>query len=123
MLVRTCVLAASTMAFVIVAEEFPAEHRGWGIGMVGALGACGFGFGAILFGFVERLPFGWRALYAIGVLPLLAMPRLRRGIPRRAASIATAASVSPTATASVASAAGSRRWSRWRAHTRAASSA
>ncbi|MBY0274776.1 MFS transporter [Candidatus Binatia bacterium] len=81
MLVRTCVLVASTMAFVIVAEEFPAEHRGWGIGMVGALGACGFGFGAILFGFVERLPWRWRALYAVGVFPLLVMPRLRRGIP------------------------------------------
>ena len=81
MLVRTCVLAASTMAFVIIAEEFPAEHRGWGIGMVGALGACGFGFGAILFGFVEHLPYGWRALYVIGFLPLLAMPALARGIP------------------------------------------
>jgi MFS family permease len=80
MLVRTCVLVASTMAFVIVAEEFPAEHRGWGIGMVGALGACGFGFGAILFGFVEHLPWRWRALYAVGVFPLLVMPRLRSGI-------------------------------------------
>lgn len=81
MLVRTCVLAASTMAFVIIAEEFPAEHRGWGIGLLGALGACGFGFGAILFGFVEHLPYGWRALYVIGITPLLAMPALRRGIP------------------------------------------
>lgn len=81
MLVRTCVLAAATMAFVIIAEEFPAEHRGWGIGMVGAIGACGFGFGAILFGFVESLPYGWRALYVVGIFPLLAMPALRRGIP------------------------------------------
>lgn len=81
MLVRTCVLAASTMAFVIIAEEFVAEHRGWGIGMVGALGACGFGFGAILFGFVEYLPRGWRALYVVGLVPLLLMPMLRRGIP------------------------------------------
>jgi len=84
MLMRTCVLAASTMAFVIIAEEFPAEHRGWGIGMVGALGACGFGFGAILFGFVESLPYGWRALYLVGIVPLLAMPALRRGIPETA---------------------------------------
>jgi MFS family permease len=81
MLVRTCVLAASTMAFVIVAEEFPAQHRGWGIGMLGALGACGFGFGAILFGFVKQLPYGWRALYLVGIVPLLVLPVLRRGIP------------------------------------------
>ncbi len=48
--------------------------------MVGAIGACGFGFGAILFGFVESLPWRWRALYAVGVFPLLLMPRLRSGI-------------------------------------------
>jgi hypothetical protein len=49
--------------------------------MLGALGACGFGFGAILFGFVKQLPFGWRALYLVGVFPLLVLPALRRGIP------------------------------------------
>lgn len=78
---RAFMLAASTMAFVIIAEEYPAEHRGWGIGMVGALGACGFGFGAILFGFVDDLPWTWRALYVVGVTPLVFLPRLARGIP------------------------------------------
>jgi MFS family permease len=81
MLLRMFVLASTTLAFVIVAEEFPAEHRGWGIGMVGAIGATGFGFGAILFGFVNHLPFGWRTLYLVGIVPLALLPTLRRGVP------------------------------------------
>jgi MFS family permease len=32
---RSFIIAASATAFVIVTEEFPAEHRGWGIGMLG----------------------------------------------------------------------------------------
>lgn len=81
MAVRAFMLSAATMAFVIIAEEFPAAHRGWGVGMVGALGACGFGFGAILFGFVDHLPWTWRALYVVGVTPLLFLRPLARGIP------------------------------------------
>ncbi|HZR80765.1 MAG TPA: MFS transporter [Candidatus Binatia bacterium] len=84
MLFRTTVLLSSTLAFVILAEEFPAQHRGWGIGMLGALGATGWGFGALLFGLVERLPYGWRALYAIGVFPIFFVPLLRREIPETA---------------------------------------
>jgi putative MFS transporter len=84
MLFRTFMLLAGTLAFVIIAEEFPAEHRGWGIGMLGALGATGFGFGALLFAFVDDLPGGWRALYVVGAIPLFFLPRLRRGIPETA---------------------------------------
>jgi len=79
-LTRTFMLTASAIAIVIVTEEFPAAHRGWGIGMLAALAAVGHGFGALLFGAVEVLPYGWRALYAVGVLPLFLMPRFRAGI-------------------------------------------
>jgi putative MFS transporter len=78
MLTRTFVLAGAAVAAVIVTEEFPAEHRGWGVGMLGALSACGFGAGAALFAAIDLLPWGWRALYAIGVLPLFLLPVLRR---------------------------------------------
>src|SRR5262249_3223829 len=40
----------------------------------------GFGLGALLFGFVNRLPFGWRTLYLVGALPLVLLPWLRRGV-------------------------------------------
>ncbi len=73
-LTRTFFVTGTALAFVIVAEEFPAEHRGWGVGMLAALGSCGHGLSAILFSQIERLPFGWRALYAIGVIPVLCLP-------------------------------------------------
>jgi MFS family permease len=81
MVARTFMLTASAVAFVIVTEEYPALHRGWAIGMLGALSSCGNGLGAGLFAAIERLPFGWRALYAIGLVPLLLVPLLRRRIP------------------------------------------
>jgi putative MFS transporter len=80
MVTRTFMLTAAAIAFVIVTEEFPALHRGWAIGMLGALSACGNGLGAGLFAAIESLPHGWRALYAIGLVPLLLLPMLRRRV-------------------------------------------
>ena len=80
MLTRTFFIAGSAIAFVIVAEEFPAEHRGWGIGMLGALGASGHGLGMLLYSQVELLPGGWRALYVLGLLPVLMLPIFRRKV-------------------------------------------
>jgi MFS transporter, putative metabolite:H+ symporter len=73
-LTRTFFVTGTALAFVIVAEEFPAMHRGWGVGMLAALGSFGHGLSAILFAQIERLPFGWRALYVIGVIPVLCLP-------------------------------------------------
>ncbi len=78
---RTFLVAGSATAFVIISEEFPAEHRGWGIGILGALGAMGFGLGALGFAFLDYLPYGWRALYVLGLGPLVLVPMLRRSVP------------------------------------------
>jgi MFS family permease len=80
MLSRTFVISASAAAFVIVTEEFPAAHRGWGIGMLGALAAMGHGLSALLYSQVDHLPFGWRALYAFGLAPVLLLPFFRRRV-------------------------------------------
>jgi AAHS family 4-hydroxybenzoate transporter-like MFS transporter len=77
---RTFLISAAVLSVVIVTEEFPAEHRGWGIGMLSGVAAIGFGVGALLYGFVNRLPLGWRALYLAGIVPLLVFPWLRRGV-------------------------------------------
>lgn len=77
---RTFILAAAITSFIVVSEEFPAHRRGWGIGMLGGVGAMGYGFGALLYGFVESLPFGWRALYAIGIAPIALVPAFARGL-------------------------------------------
>jgi len=77
---RTFMLMAASAGIVMLAEELPAEHRGWGIGILGALSAFGHGLGAALFALVDVLPFGWRALYLVGALPLLALPAMRRSL-------------------------------------------
>jgi MFS transporter, putative metabolite:H+ symporter len=80
MLTRMFVLTASAVSIVIVAEELPAAARGWGIGMLAAVSAVGHGLGAAAFAAIELLPWGWRTLYAFGVVPLLLLPLFRRGI-------------------------------------------
>jgi putative MFS transporter len=75
---RVFIAAESILAFVVIAEEFDARVRGWGIGMLGALGTFGHGVAAIIFSVVNLLPFGWRALYVVGVLPLLLLAWFRR---------------------------------------------
>lgn len=81
MATRAFMTAGMSIAFVIITEEFPAEHRGWGLGMLGALGATGMGLGAALFAAVDVLPYGWRALYALGIVPIAFLPMFRRGVP------------------------------------------
>lgn len=77
---RAFMVTCSATAFVIATEELPATHRGWGLGILGAFGSIGYGLGLLLFGGVAWLPSGWRALYLMGVVPLLLLPRLRRRV-------------------------------------------
>ena len=77
---RTFMVAAAATSVVIITEEFPAGHRGWAIGMMGALAACGHGFGAGVFSTIETLPYGWRTLYFFGLVPLALLPALGRNI-------------------------------------------
>jgi MFS family permease len=77
---RTFFIACSAVAFVIVTEELPAAHRGWGIGMLAALGAVGAGLGSAVFSQIGRLPYGWRALYFFGIAPVLLVPFFSRRV-------------------------------------------
>ncbi|HTW87734.1 MAG TPA: MFS transporter [Candidatus Binataceae bacterium] len=69
------------VALVIVAEEVRAGVRGWMIGMLGALIASGYGLAAIAFAFIHTVPYGWRGLYALALVPLLIIAPLRRLLP------------------------------------------
>ena len=80
MATRGFMITACAMAVVILVEEFPAEHRGWAIGMLGAASVVGHGVGTILFACIDVLPFGWRTLYLLGFIPIIRLPMFRRGI-------------------------------------------
>ena len=80
-LARMFIYAETMLAVVMLAEELGARHRGWGIGVLGAVGALGHGLSAIVFGSVNLLPFGWRFLYVVGAAPLLLLAWFRRALP------------------------------------------
>ncbi len=81
---RTFMVTGAAVTYVMVAEEFPAQHRGWGVGMLGAVASAGHALSALLFAVIDWLPYGWRALYAVGVVPLLLLPLFRRGVQETA---------------------------------------
>lgn len=89
---RGFLYAETAIAIVVVTEELAAKDRGFGLGLLGALGAFGHGAAAVSLSFVDDIPFGWRALYALGALPLVGLGWLRRSLPetQRFASLATA---------------------------------
>jgi putative MFS transporter len=78
---RVFITAEMTLATVVIAEEFDPAVRGWGIGAFSALASVGHGLAWLLFALVEVLPFGWRALYVIGLVPLGFMVFMRRTLP------------------------------------------
>ncbi len=80
-LARAFAGAEGVVALVIVAEEVRAGVRGWMIGLLGALIASGYGLAAIAFAFIHSIPYGWRGLYALALVPLLIIAPLRRLLP------------------------------------------
>src|SRR5271166_5579804 len=84
MIARAFAGAEAAIAMVIVAEEVDAAHRGWAIGLLSAVSNVGYGLAAIVFAFINVIPYGWRGLYAIALLPLLLIIPLRRVLPESA---------------------------------------
>jgi putative MFS transporter len=80
-LARIFAATESLLAVVVIAEEFNPEDRGWGVGALGAITACGAGLASLLFGFVNHLPYGWRSLYLVGLVPLACLTWWRRAMP------------------------------------------
>jgi putative MFS transporter len=84
MIARAFAGAEAAIAMVIVAEEVDAAHRGWAIGQLSAVSSVGYGLAAIVFAFVNVIPYGWRGLYAIALIPLVLIIPLRRSLPESA---------------------------------------
>ena len=92
---RGFLYAETAIAIVVITEELAAKDRGYGLGLLGALGACGFGVSAVALPLVAHAPFGWRFFYALGALPLLWLAVLRRSLPETARFAASATRRTP----------------------------
>ena len=80
-MVARCFLGGQTLlAGVVVSEELGADHRGWGLGLLSAVGGMGGALALLVFAFVDRLPYGWRALFVVGGFGLLSIPWLWRSL-------------------------------------------
>ncbi len=84
MIARAFAGAEAAIAMVIVAEEVDAANRGWAIGLLGGVSSIGYGLAAIVFAFINLIPYGWRGLYAIALVPLVLIIPLRRALPESA---------------------------------------
>src|SRR5437879_5882294 len=73
--------AEEMLCFVVIAEEIAAGARGWANGTMTAMDFTGAGIASLVFAFVNVLPYGWRALYVIGAVPLFLVALMRRRLP------------------------------------------
>lgn len=70
-LARVFLVAEWGISTVIIAEELPATRRGFGIAIVQAMAGIGGIVGSAIFPIVDRVAAGWRAMYLIGIVPLV----------------------------------------------------
>jgi putative MFS transporter len=73
--------AEEMLCIVVIMEEMEASARGWAAGMFAAMTSTGAGVASLVFAFVSMLPFGWRAIYVIGAVPLFLVAIWRRRLP------------------------------------------
>jgi MFS family permease len=80
-LTRVFGYAEEMLCYVVIAEEVAAGVRGWASGTLSALNYTGAGLASLAFLGVNVLPYGWRALYVIGAVPLFLVAYMRRAMP------------------------------------------
>ena len=76
--------AEEILTVIYVLEMLPSRQRGWGVGFLAAMGALGSGVASLLYGLVDFLPGGWRALYIIAAFAIFYVAWLRRLLPESA---------------------------------------
>src|SRR5438552_14453176 len=73
LLARVFLIGEWAVAMVYAAEEYPSERRGMVIGVIQASAALGAILCAGVVPVLLRSPFGWRAVYFVGAVPLVAI--------------------------------------------------
>jgi MFS transporter, putative metabolite:H+ symporter len=77
---RVFLVAEWGISTVIIAEELPAKKRGIGISIVQAAAGVGGIVGSAIFPIVTKVALGWRAMYLIGIVPLVIVFFIRRSL-------------------------------------------
>ena len=77
---RIFLIAEWTLSMVFAAEEFPADRRGFVIGVIQAATAFGAIICAAMVPLLLQTAYGWRTVYLVGVIPLLLLAYARRGL-------------------------------------------
>ena len=72
--------AEFALAIIMISEEFSDASRGRGVAILHAMGLVGVIAGGLLYGYVADSSWGWRGMYFIGIIPLLMVAFLRRGL-------------------------------------------
>jgi MFS family permease len=71
-----------TTGAALIAETWPAEHRGKALGLMQSAWAIGEMIAAaVVFLVLEQFGLGWRVVFFVGVLPALVTLWIRRGVP------------------------------------------
>ncbi|MES2497379.1 MAG: MFS transporter [Pseudomonadota bacterium] len=76
MLTRALLVTQIATAYLIISETLPAATRGRANGLLGGFGSVGAALPFLLLAPALDTSLGWRALFAIGALPLLMVPVL-----------------------------------------------
>ena len=78
---RIFLIGCWSTGYVIVCEEFDAEHRGAAVGRFQVTAVFGGLLIGILLPVVMHFGIGWRALYVVGALPLIPIALMRHRLP------------------------------------------
>lgn len=77
---RIFLIAEWALCMVYAAEEFPADQRGFVLGLIQAFNSLGSITCAAIAPLLLATPLGWRTVYLVGVIPLLLIAYARRGL-------------------------------------------
>ena len=77
---RVFLIGEWAIAMVFAAEEFPAARRGLVIGVIQAFSSLGGVVCAAVMPALLALPTGWRSVFFVGAVPLVAVAFARRGL-------------------------------------------
>lgn len=88
MVARVFLATESTLASLVIAEEFRPHRRGAGLSVLGVVSGAGFGAVGLLMLLVPLTSLGWRLFYLFALIPLGIVVYLRRNLRETRAFVA-----------------------------------